>query len=102
MIRLIALYRKPDDEDAFWEHYREVHLPLTRTLPGLASVSLDRVTADAFGGEPPYYLMAVMSFPDQATFDAAMRSEENRRLGKDLMSFARGKVDVLIAREEAV
>jgi len=98
MIKLVALYRKPDDEDAFWRHYREVHLPLTRKLPGLADVTLERVTADAFGGEPPYYLIAMMSFPDQPTFDAALRSEENRALGKDLMSFARGKVDVLITK----
>ena len=96
MIKLIALYRQPEDEAAFWEHYQSVHLPLTRKLPGLAEVSLERVTADAFGGEPPYYLIAVMSFPDQPTFDAALRSEENKALGKDLMSFARGKVDVLI------
>lgn len=96
MIKLIALYRKPDDEDAFWAHYEGVHLPLTRKLPGLADVTLERVTGDAFGGEPAYYLVAVMSFPDRPTFDAAMRSEENRTLGKDLMSFARGKVDVLI------
>lgn len=96
MIKLIALYRRPDDEKAFMEHYEKVHLPLTRKLPGLSEVTLDRVTADAFGGEPPYFLIAQMSFPDQPTFDAALRSEENRALGKDLMSFARGKVDVLI------
>ncbi|HZJ08451.1 MAG TPA: EthD family reductase [Trueperaceae bacterium] len=96
MIKLIALYRRPDDEDAFWQHYEKVHLPLVRKLPGIAEVTLDRVTADAFGGEAAYYLVAQMSFPDQPTFDAAMRSDENRALGKDLMSFARGKVDVLI------
>lgn len=96
MIKLIALYRRPDDEDAFWAHYEQVHLPLTRKLPGIAEVTLERVTGDAFGGEPPYFVVAQMSFPDQVTFDAAMRSEENRALGKDLMSFARGKVDVLI------
>lgn len=98
MIKLIALYRRPDDEDAFWAHYEQVHLPLTRKLPGLTEVTLEHVTADAFGGEPAYFLVAQMSFPDQVTFDAAMRSEENRALGKDLMGFAKGKVDVLIAK----
>ena len=100
MIKLIALYDKPDDEAAFWDHYRSVHAPLTRQLPGLQDLELLRVTADAFGGEPPYSLVATMSFPDEATFKAAMRSEENKRLGKDLMSFAKGKVRVVISQVE--
>lgn len=99
MIKLIAIYDTPDDPDAFWEHYLGVHAPLTRTLPGLQAVNLNRVTADAFGGEPRHALIAEMVFPDRATFDAAMRSPENRALGKDLMGFARGKVTVLVTEE---
>lgn len=99
MVKLIAIYDTPDDPDAFWDHYLTVHAPLTRTLPGLQAVNLNRVTADAFGGEPRHALIAEMVFPDRATFDAAMRSPENRALGKDLMSFARGKVTVLVTEE---
>ena len=99
MVKLIAIYDTPDDPDAFWEQYLGVHAPLTRTLPGLQAVNLNRVTADAFGGEPRHALIAEMVFPDRATFDAAMRSPENRALGKDLMSFARGKVTVLVTEE---
>ena len=99
MVKLIALYEKPDDPAAFWDHYLNVHAPLTETLPGLRAVNLNRVTGDAFGGEPRYVLIAEMIFPDRATFDEAMRSSENRALGKDLMSFARGKVTVLVTEE---
>lgn len=99
MIKLIAIYDKPDDAEAFWSHYLEVHAPLTRTLPGLQKVNLNRVTADAFGGEARYELIAEMVFADRAAFDTAMRSSENRALGKDLMSFARGKVTVLVTEE---
>lgn len=102
MIKLIALYRRPDDLDAFLEHYREVHTPLTRQLPGLERLVVDRVTADAFGGEPEFVLMAEMHFPDAATFKTAMRSDENRRLGADLQSFAKGIATVLITESEEV
>lgn len=102
MIKLIALYDKPDDEAAFWDHYRSVHAPLTRQLPGLQDLELLRVTADAFGGEAPFYLVATMSFADEEAFKAAMRSDENKRLGKDLMSFAKGKVKVLVTETHAV
>ncbi|SRR5690606_19357184 len=97
MIKLIAIYDKPDDEAAFWEHYEGVHAPLTRRLPGLQDLELLRITADAFGGEPPHYLMAIMTFPDKETFKTAMRSEENKRVAEDVMSFAKGKVRVLVS-----
>ena len=96
MIKLIALYRRPDDLDAFLEHYREVHTPLTKQLPGLERLVVDRVTADAFGGEPEFVLIAEMHFADRDAFKTAMRSEENRRLGEDLQSFAKGVATVLV------
>lgn len=97
MVKLIAMYERPEDEDAFFEHYEKVHAPLARTVPGLTRLVANRVYADAFGGEPRYVLIAEMQFPDRATFDAAMRSPENRALGADLMSFAKGIVTVLFA-----
>lgn len=99
MVKLIAIYDTPDDPEAFWDHYLNVHVPLTRTLPGLQAVHVNRVTADAFGGEPRHALVTEMVFPDRGAFDAALRSPENRALGKDLMSFARGKVTVLVTEE---
>lgn len=101
MVKLIAMYERPEDEAAFFKHYEQVHTPLALAVPGLARLVLNRVTADAFGGEPRYVLIAEMHFPDRATLDAAMRSPENRALGKDLMGFAKGIVTVLFADAEA-
>jgi len=102
MIKLIALYRRPDDLEAFMEHYRDVHTPLTLALPGLQRLVLDRVTADAFGGEPEFVLMAEMHFADRDAFRAAMRSEENRRLAADLKTFAADVATVLVTESEEV
>jgi uncharacterized protein (TIGR02118 family) len=96
-IKLIAIYDPPKDAAAFFKHYDEVHTPLVKQTPGLQTLVLNRVTADAFGGAPAYALIAEMVYPDRETFDAAMKSPENRAVGKDLMSFAKGKVKVLIA-----
>jgi len=38
MIKLIALYRKPEEQDAldeFNKHYFEIHMPLVAKTPGL-------------------------------------------------------------------
>ncbi len=97
MVKLIAMYERPADEAAFFEHYDTVHAPLARRVPGVQKLVVNKVTADAFGGEPRYVLIAEMHFANRATFDAAMKSPENRALGADLMSFAKGIVTVLFA-----
>ena len=97
-VKLIALYRKPDDVDAFLRHYQEIHLPLVRKTPHLVSARVSRVTGSPMG-EPAYFLMAEMAFPDAERFQEAMRSPENRAAGRDLMSFAAGLVTSIITED---
>jgi uncharacterized protein (TIGR02118 family) len=96
-VKLIAIYDRPDDPEAFFKHYETVHAPLVKKTPGLQGFVLNRVTEDVFGGKPPYVLIAEMTYPNRATFDAAMKSPENQAVGQDLASFAKGKVSVFVA-----
>jgi uncharacterized protein (TIGR02118 family) len=96
-VKLIAIYDRPDDPDAFFKHYETVHAPLVRKTPGLQSFVLNRVTEDLLGGAPPYVLIAEMTYSNRAAFDAAMKSPENQAVGQDLVSFAKGKVSVFVA-----
>jgi len=102
MIKLIALYKRPEDPEAFMRHYREVHTPLTRRLPGLQALVVNSVTADAFGNEPEYALIAEMHFADRNAFTSAMRSPENKALAEDLSGFAAGLATVLVTDSEEV
>ncbi len=99
-VKLIALYRKPEDEEAFLRHYREVHLPLVEQTPNLEKTIINHVSGSPFG-ETDFFMIAEMHFGDKARFDEAMASPENRAAGKDLMSFAKGIVTLLIVEEEA-
>ena len=96
-VKLIAIYDRPDDPESFFRHYETVHSPLVKKTPGLQSFVLNRVTEDMFRGEPPYVLIAEMTYANRAAFDAAMKSPENQAVGQDLMSFAKGKVRVVVA-----
>ncbi len=99
MIKLIALFKKPEDVDAFELHYNEVHLPLIRQVPYMTEF----VSSKAGGaprGEPAYYRMAEMCFPNREAFDKGMASDENRASGKDLMSFARDVVTIFFVETE--
>jgi uncharacterized protein (TIGR02118 family) len=98
-VKLLAMYQQPADTDAFLKHYNEVHLPLVLKIPGLQKAVVNRIEKNLMGGEAPYFMIAEMHFADQAAFDAAMASAENRAAGKDLMSFAKGLVTMLTASE---
>jgi uncharacterized protein (TIGR02118 family) len=86
--------------DAFFNRYKEVHTPLVKQTPGLQRLVLNRVVGDAFGGPAPYAAIAEMDNPDRQTFDAAMKSPQNQAVAKDLMSFAKGKVKVIVAESD--
>lgn len=101
MIKLMVLYEPPADEAAFLKHYREVHLPLVRAVPAVANVLAQRVRSSPGAKAPPYFMVAEMHFADQASFDVAMRSDENKRAGRDLMSFTQGKFSMLVTEDLA-
>ncbi len=103
MYKLVAIYRVPENQAAFDEHYFNVHAPLMAKVPGYERVEVSRVTRTLLG-EPQYYLMFEMWFPNEEALKAALRSKENQEAGKDLMGFAGDLVTVFTAqvvREEA-
>lgn len=91
MIKLVALFTRPEDVEAFDQHYDNTHAPMMRAVPGLHRMEVTR-NVQSFRGDPPYYLVAEMYFADKPAFDSAMQSEQNRAAGKDLMSFAKDYV----------
>src|SRR5262245_53218641 len=74
MIKLIALFKKPDDVDAFEQHYTAVHVPLIKQVPYMRNFVAEKVWG-APRGEPAYYRIAEMWFDDRASFDKAMASD---------------------------
>lgn len=95
MVKLIALYKQPENKEAFDEHYNNVHTPLALKIPGLQKIEVTRIVGTP-QGPSEYYLMAELYFPDQDTFNLAMRSDENKAAGKDLMGFAGNLVSFMI------
>lgn len=87
MVKLIALYRQPEDAAAFDQHYEEVHSPLAMKMPGLEKVEITKILGTPQGASE-YYLMAELYFKDVETLTASMRSPEGKAAAKDVMGFA--------------
>jgi uncharacterized protein (TIGR02118 family) len=96
MVKLIALYKKPEDLEAFEQYYTNVHIPLVEKIPGIRKTEWSRITA-APTGEAPYYMMYEMYFDNPEAYKRAMKSEENKAAGQDLMSFAKELVTLMVA-----
>ncbi|MDQ0338970.1 uncharacterized protein (TIGR02118 family) [Caldalkalibacillus uzonensis] len=95
MVKLIALYKKPENPQAFDEHYGNVHAPLARKMPGLKKLEVTKIYGAPMG-ESPYYLLAEMYFESKEALNAAMASAEGKAAAKDLMGFAGNLVTMML------
>ena len=87
MVKLVALYRKPNDVAIFDKHYFEVHMPLVKNIPGLRKVEVTKVSGSPIG-ESKFHMMAEMYYDSIDAMNAANGSPEGRASAKDLMTFA--------------
>ena len=77
MVRFLAVYDKPDDPDLFDRHYREVHIPLAKKLPGLRRCTISRDPAPTRDGEA-YYLIAELDWDDTTDLQHAFQTPVGR------------------------
>lgn len=96
MVKLVALYKKPQDVAAFETHYKEIHAPLARKMPGLNKLEVSHMTGSP-GGEPKFYMMAELYFDNQDAMFAALKSDEGKAAAKDVMGFAGDIVHMMFA-----
>jgi uncharacterized protein (TIGR02118 family) len=74
---------KPEDIEAFEQHYEEVHAPLAAAIPGLQKLALTR-TSDTLGdGASPFHRIAELWFADREACDAAAETPELDAAAKD-------------------
>jgi uncharacterized protein (TIGR02118 family) len=81
-VRFLALYETPADPEAFDRHYREIHIPLVRRLPGLRRYVVGRDLAPVRGGAP-CYLVAELEWDTMEQLRAAFASPEGRATADD-------------------
>lgn len=81
MARFVVMYDKPSDIEAFERHYREVHIPLAKQLPGLRRYTISHDAMPVIG--EPCYLVAMLDWDDMESLGAALGSEAGDRTAED-------------------
>lgn len=98
MFKLIAIYKIPNDKNAFENHYQEVHTPLTMKVPLMKEFRLNKIFGGPTGASD-LHIIAEMCFATKEDWKTAMKTPEAAASGKDLMSFAKDIVSVHFAEE---
>lgn len=99
MVKLIALYKHPDNKEAFDEHYFNVHCPLTAKIPGLRKMEVTKIVGSPMGGDGKYYLICEMFYDSHEALQTAMRTDEGKASGRDAMKFAGELITFMIGEE---
>jgi uncharacterized protein (TIGR02118 family) len=83
MVRFLAAYDRPNDPEAFDRHYREVHIPLAKKLPGLRRCTVSRNLAPTRDREA-YYLIAELDWDNMTDLRHAFQTVEGLATGDDV------------------
>jgi uncharacterized protein (TIGR02118 family) len=95
---LTVCYGHPSDPAAFDSYYTSTHAPLAEKIPGMTSFT-HRHCASLDGSQPPYYLLAELSFPSQEAMGAALSTPEGQAASADVPNFATGGVTMFVAHD---
>ncbi|MCM3732901.1 EthD family reductase [Fictibacillus nanhaiensis] len=98
MVKLIALYKTPENIEQFDEHYFGHHTEITKKIPGLRKMEVTKIVGSPMG-RSDYHILCEMYYDDHDALKAAMKSDEGKASGKDLMSFAAELVTLMIGEE---
>jgi uncharacterized protein (TIGR02118 family) len=87
-VKLVVLYTRPEDPEAFDQQYLGTHMPLVSKIPGLQRAEAGRFVGAADGGEKTYYRMAELYFADQDALNAGLGSAEGEAAAADYQKIA--------------
>ena len=80
--RFLVFWEQPTDPEAFERHYREVHIPLARKIPGLRSYAITD-SSEPVRGEV-CFRVAELRWDTMDDLRAAFASAEAKAVGDDV------------------
>jgi uncharacterized protein (TIGR02118 family) len=94
MAQMIVIYKMPKNPAGFDRYYFEVHVPLTRQLPGLRKLEMNRGPIISLYGASDVHLVATLRFDSLCDINAAFMSECGRACAADRQQLVAHASDV--------
>jgi len=102
MANMTVIYRNPKDKESFQRHYFNVHIPLTKQLPGLKKYEISNGPIISPTGHSETYLVANLHFDSIEDIKKAFASEVGQRCALDRRVLAPGDDDIQIYLFDAI
>jgi len=101
-IKVIVMYPRPTDIDAFEKVYREEHVPLAvEKIKGITKFAATRVVGTPDGSPPPFHRIAELYFPSMQALQESVASPGTQEAVAHAFKISTGgPPTVLVAEQE--
>jgi uncharacterized protein (TIGR02118 family) len=96
--KLVVMYPKPADPAHFDKHFREVHMPLVKKMPGLESSSFGPATGPD-GKDGAFFWMFVGTFASAEAIGTALGSPEGQAAVADIPNYSPDHAPTILVLE---
>jgi uncharacterized protein (TIGR02118 family) len=99
-VKLVVIYPRPKDIDAFEKVYQEEHVPMAvKNFPGKTKLVATKVLASP-QGTPPFYRVAEIYFPSQEALEASTATPGTKETIAHAVRISSGGTPVMLIAEE--
>jgi uncharacterized protein (TIGR02118 family) len=100
-VKLIVMYPRPKEIEAFEKLYQEAHVPMAvEKLSGKTKFVATKVVATPDGTPPPFYRIAEVYFPSLQALQACAESDGGRETVAHAAKISSGGTPVFLVAEE--
>jgi uncharacterized protein (TIGR02118 family) len=98
-VKLVVMYPRPKDIDAFEKIYQNEHVPLAVALEGKTKIVATKVLASP-QGTPPFYRIAEIHFRSMADLEACAGSHGGKQALAHAVTISSGGPPIFLVAEE--
>jgi len=100
-VKLIVIYPRPKDIEAFEKLYQEEHVPMAvEKLSGKTKLVATKVVATPDGTPPPFYRIAEVYFPSLQALQACAQSAGGQETVAHAIKISSGGAPMFLVAEE--
>jgi len=99
--KIMVIYPRPTDVDAFEKAYVDEHIPLAmEKIKGLSKFAATKVVGTPDGSTPPYYRIAELYFPSMEALQKCAASAGTQEAVAHAFAISTGGPPIILVSEE--